>query len=88
MDCKKKQVVPLFPRIDQLTSSPEKAWLFDLPHLSLQLFHVRLVVPRLDVQNDVGLGNHSGLLNEKYCNYSWVFIVLMGTDRATHSLLF
>lgn len=47
---------------NQLGGSPKQAVKADATDLGLQLGHVGLIVPGLDVQDDGGLGNDGGLL--------------------------
>ena len=50
------------PNLDQLSSAPEKTVHGDWADWGLQLLHISLIVPWLDVHNDVGLGNDFALL--------------------------
>ena len=47
---------------DQLASAPQEAVHFNRANVLLELGHVRLVIPRFDVEDDVGLGDHLALL--------------------------
>merc|ERR1711997_1388857 len=46
---------------DEFARAPEQSVRFDRTHLLLQLGHIRLVVPRLDIEDDVGLGDEGAL---------------------------
>ena len=47
---------------DEFTSSPQESFHFDCSYISLKRGHIGLVVPGLDIEDDVGLGNDLALL--------------------------
>ena len=50
------------PDLNQFSSAPKKAVHSDWAYWGLQLLHISLIIPWLDVHNDVGLGNDLALL--------------------------
>merc|ERR1712170_327393 len=51
----------------QLRCAPEQAVHLHTAHTLLQLCHVSLVIPRLDVKQQARLGNHSGFFGFLFC---------------------
>lgn len=47
---------------DEFTSSPQESFHFDCSYASLERGHVGLIIPGLDIEDDVGLGDDFALL--------------------------